>query len=71
MIAARLPLGIEYNQEMAKKKVDPIAAELGRRGGEKRAVNLSAAELSDIGKKGATARWGKKKKKPTKKARKK
>jgi hypothetical protein len=41
---------------------DPAAVALGRRGGEKgghaRAKNLSANQLSSIGKKGAAARWG-------------
>lgn len=40
---------------------DPAAVALGRRGGAKgghaRAKNLSANELSSIGKKGAAARW--------------
>jgi hypothetical protein len=33
----------------------------GKIGGKKRAANLSSKELSEIGKKGALARWGKKK----------
>jgi general stress protein YciG len=38
-------------------------AEIGRKGGKKRAENLSAEELREIGRKGAEARWGKAKKK--------
>jgi hypothetical protein len=45
------------------KEKDPIAVELGRRGGLKggraRARNLSASQLSRIGKMGAEARWKK------------
>ncbi len=33
----------------------------GKIGGKKRAENLSQKQLSEIGKKGALARWGKKK----------
>jgi len=33
----------------------------GKIGGKKRAENLTAAQLSEIGKKGAAARWGTKK----------
>ena len=33
----------------------------GKIGGKKRAENLTAEQLSEIGKKGALARWGKKK----------
>jgi hypothetical protein len=50
----------------AEKEKDPIAVELGRRGGLKggkaRAANLSSHKLSAIGKKGAAARWGNKEK---------
>ena len=49
---------------MPPKEKDPIAVELGRRGGLKggkaRAANLSARKLSVIGKKGAAARWASK-----------
>ena len=42
---------------------DPLAVELGRRGGLKggkaRAAKLSKKKLSQIGKKGAKARWSK------------
>lgn len=38
---------------------DSGAVELGRRGGRKRAAKLSAEQLSEIGKKGAAARWDK------------
>lgn len=37
-------------------------AEMGRKGGQKRAANLTAEQLSEIGRKGAEARWGPKKK---------
>jgi hypothetical protein len=40
---------------MAKKNAAAVA--LGRRGGKKRAATLSAEELSNQGKKAATARW--------------
>lgn len=47
-----------------EKEKDPIAVELGRRGGLKggkaRAARLSARKLSAIGKKGAKARWASK-----------
>jgi general stress protein YciG len=33
----------------------------GSQGGKKRAANLTKKELAEIGKKGALARWGKKK----------
>lgn len=43
------------------KKKDPAAVALGRRGGLKggkaRAANLTQEQLSEIGKKGAAARW--------------
>ena len=45
-------------------KKDPHAVALGRKGGKKggpaRAVKLTTDQLSDIGRKGAEARWGKK-----------
>jgi len=41
------------------KKKSRAAVSLGRKGGLKRAKNLSAAELSAIGKQGAIARWSK------------
>ncbi len=44
---------------MAKRK-DPAAVSLGRKGGKRRAANLTEEQLSEIGKKGANARWGKK-----------
>ena len=40
----------------------------GKIGGKKRAENLTAEQLSEIGKKGALARWGKKKKRAKAKA---
>jgi general stress protein YciG len=46
-----------------RKKKDPAAVALGRRGGLKggkaRAANLTPEQLSEIGRKGAAARWGK------------
>ncbi len=47
------------------KKIDHKnpAAVLGQKGGNERAANLSAEELSAIGRAGAKARWGKKAKK--------
>lgn len=45
---------------MAKRK-NPAAVALGRKGGKKggkaRAANLSAEQLTEIGRKGAAARW--------------
>lgn len=50
------------NSEQPKEK-DPIAVELGRRGGLKggraRAAKLSAAQRTEIAKKAAQTRWGK------------
>ena len=43
---------------MTKRK-NPAAVTLGRRGGIARAQKRSKEELSEIGRKGATARWGK------------
>ena len=43
------------------KKKNPAAVALGRRGGRKRAANLSAQELSEQGKRAAAARWAKSK----------
>jgi general stress protein YciG len=43
------------------------AAVLGQKGGKKRAENLSPEDLREIGRKGAAARWGAKKKAATKK----
>jgi hypothetical protein len=43
-----------------KAKKNPAAVALGRKGGKKRAENLSAAELSEQGKTAAAARWAKK-----------
>jgi hypothetical protein len=42
---------------------NPAAVELGRRGGLARAKKVSEKKLSEIGQKGATARWKKGKKK--------
>jgi hypothetical protein len=49
---------------MSKKKSgkDPAAVALGRKGGKKRAQNLSAEELSKQGRKAVLARWKKAKK---------
>ncbi len=44
---------------MAKKK-DPAAVALGRKGGKKRAKNLTAEELSEQGRRAVQARWAKK-----------
>jgi hypothetical protein len=44
---------------MAKKRKNPAAVNLGRRGGKKRAANLTAQELSEQGRKAVTARWAK------------
>lgn len=52
---------IEAPLETTAKEKDPLAVALGRRGGKKggraRAEKLSAEQLSEIGKKGASARW--------------
>jgi hypothetical protein len=44
---------------VAKRK-NKAAVELGRRGGKARAANMTAEELSKIGKQGAKARWAQK-----------
>lgn len=38
---------------------DPLAVELGRRGGKARAAALSPAKRSEIAKQGAKSRWAK------------
>ena len=43
-----------------KKKLATAAAELGSKGGKKRAANLTKEQRSEIARKGALARWGKK-----------
>lgn len=48
---------------MDDEQVRQLMAEWGRRGGQARAKNLGKAGMSEIGKAGAAARWGKKKKK--------
>lgn len=45
---------------MAKKK-ELTASEMGRKGGKRRAKNLTTEQLSAIGKKGAAHRWNKRK----------
>jgi general stress protein YciG len=45
------------------EKKDPAAVSLGRKGGKARSKSRTAEELSEIGRKGAEARWGKPKKK--------
>jgi hypothetical protein len=51
---------------MAKRRKNPAAVALGRRGGKKggpaRAAKLSKRELSEQGRNAALARWGKRKK---------
>ena len=37
----------------------PTAREMGRRGGRAKFARMTAAERSELGKKGAAARWGK------------
>ena len=44
-----------------KKKKNPAAVALGRKGGKTRAKNLSAEELSEAGRKAVQARWKKQK----------
>jgi hypothetical protein len=41
------------------KKKNPAAVALGKLGGKARAKNAPPKKLSQIGKKGAAARWGK------------
>jgi len=43
---------------MARKK-NPAAVSLGRKGGKKRAENLTAEQLSEQGRKAVEARWAK------------
>lgn len=45
--------------QVAEKRKNPAAVALGRLGGKKRAVNLSAEDLSAQGRKAAAARWAK------------
>jgi hypothetical protein len=47
---------------MERLSKDPAAQSLGRRGGIARKRNLSLERLTEIGKQGAAARWGKHKK---------
>jgi general stress protein YciG len=42
-----------------KKRKNPAAVELGRRGGLKSRVNLTPEQRRELGRKGAQARWGK------------
>jgi len=42
-----------------RRKKNPAAVSLGRLGGRARAKNAPASKLSQIGKKGAKARWKK------------
>jgi hypothetical protein len=44
------------------KEKDPAAVALGRRGGLKRAKNLTKAERSEAGRKAVKARWDREKK---------
>ena len=44
---------------MKETEIRKYLAELGRRGGKKRAEQLSAKERSEIARKGAVARWAK------------
>jgi len=54
-------IGEQLAQRPEEREKDPLAVELGRRGGLKggkaRAAKLSARKLSNIGKIGAAARW--------------
>lgn len=43
--------------QFGQRQKDPAAQALGSRGGIARKRNLSAAKLTEIGKKGANARW--------------
>ena len=54
-----IPSGNQPHKGNAMAK-DKAAVSLGRRGGQKRAENLTKAQMSAIGKKGAAKRWGKK-----------
>lgn len=55
-------LPLQWAALMAKKK-DPNAVALGRKGGRARMRGLTEEQLTALGKKGAAARWGKKKRK--------
>ncbi len=52
---ARIAIGEETEEE----SVSSAAAEMGRRGGKKRAENLSATRRSEIARKAAAARYSK------------
>ena len=49
----------KISEGMATKKKNPAAVKLGRKGGKKRAENLSAEQLSEQGRKAVIARWEK------------
>jgi len=42
-----------------KKKKNPAAVALGRKGGQRSRINLSPAERTELAKKAAKARWNK------------
>jgi len=49
---------IDWTALVRKPEKDPSRIKRGFKGGKARAANLSAAQLSAIGKCGAKARWG-------------
>jgi hypothetical protein len=62
LLAAGIVAQITSQDKPGEKQKDPLAVELGRRGGLKggkaRAAKLSAKERRKIARKGARARWG-------------
>jgi hypothetical protein len=62
-IATGEPVGPQSVEKPAEREKDPLAVELGRRGGLKggpaRAKKLSKKKLSELGKRAARARWKK------------
>lgn len=58
-------IGTDYDADMVsginkqKGRKNPHAVALGRRGGLARAKSLTKKQISEIGRKGARARWGK------------
>ncbi len=51
----------EEDAETAEETEESPAAQLGRKGGEARAKRLTSEQRREIAKKGAAARWGKRK----------
>jgi hypothetical protein len=57
------PLGIVHNDPMRKRKKNPAAVSLGKKGGRARTRQMTAAERTELASKAAKARWAKAKNK--------